>query len=56
MVMDPTLLEALEKAAEQEKGLRQRGKTPKTANPANSATTKNATTNVGGYDGGAVSG
>jgi transposase len=46
MVMDPELLEALEKAAEQEKGLRQRGKTPTTA-------TANAKTNVGGYDGGA---
>nr|WP_051866429.1 IS5 family transposase [Streptosporangium roseum] len=50
MVMAPELLEALEKAAEQEKGLRQRGKTPETANP---ATTGNAKTNAGGYDGGA---
>jgi transposase len=53
MVMDPELLEALEKAAAQEKGLRQRGKTPTTANP---ATTGNATTNVGGYDDSAVFG
>jgi transposase len=50
MVVDPELLEALEKAAEQEKGLRQRGKTPRTANP---ATTGNVKMSAGGYDGGA---
>ncbi|MEV4532083.1 hypothetical protein, partial [Streptosporangium sp. NPDC049304] len=62
MVMDPALLEALEKAAEREKGLRQRGKTPKTATPANPATMRNVKTETndggydGGYDGGAVCG
>jgi transposase len=49
MVLDGELLKALEKAAEQEKGLHQRGKTPRTANPVETGTK----TNAGGYDDGA---
>jgi transposase len=52
MVLDGELLKALEEAAEQEKGLRQRDKTPRTANPAKTG----KTTNAGGYDGVAESG
>lgn len=33
MALDPEHMKALEEAADQEKGLRQRGKTPTTANP-----------------------
>ncbi|SNT55604.1 Transposase [Streptosporangium subroseum] len=46
MVLDGELVKALQEASVQEKGLRQRGKTPRTAK------TETAT-NVGGYDGGA---
>ena len=52
MVLDGELAEALEEAAEQEKGLRQRGKTPTTATPAKTGTG----TDAGGYDAGAGSG
>jgi hypothetical protein len=52
MVLDAELVKALEKAAEQEKGLRQRGKTPTTANPAETKVKANA----GGHDDGAASG
>ncbi|MCP2344520.1 transposase [Nonomuraea roseoviolacea subsp. carminata] len=51
MALDSELVELLEQAAEQEKGLRQRGKTPATATPMKTAETKG-----GGYDGGAGSG
>ncbi|MEV4382975.1 IS5 family transposase [Streptosporangium sp. NPDC049644] len=49
MILDGEVVKALEEAAEQEKGLRQRGKTPRTANPAKTGTG----TNPGGYDCGA---
>ncbi len=52
MALDGELVKALEKAAEQEKGLRRRGKTPTTANPAETKVKANA----GGYDDGAASG
>jgi transposase len=47
MVLDGELVKTLEDACEQEKGLRQRGKTPRTANPAKTGT------NASGYDDGA---
>lgn len=60
MVPDGELAEALDEAAEQEKGLRQRGKTPTTATLAKTETgtgTGTGTgTDAGGYDAGAGSG
>jgi transposase len=57
MVLDGELAEALEEAVEQEKGMRQRGKTPTTATLTTETETETETeTGVGGYDGGAGSG
>ncbi len=54
MICGDELLEALEQACEQEKGLRQRGKTLKTAKTTKTVTA--ARTNAGGYDDGTASG
>ncbi|MDF2710633.1 MAG: hypothetical protein K0R62_6285 [Nonomuraea muscovyensis] len=59
MALDGELLKALEEAAEQERGLRRRGKTLKTADPVAKMAVKAGTrtgTDAGGYDCGAVSG
>ena len=56
MVLDGELAEALEEAAEQEKGLRQRGKTPRTATPAKTRTGTGTKTDDGDYGDGAGSG
>ncbi len=56
MVLDGELVKALEEAWEQEKGLRQRGKTPTTAKAAGTGTETAARTNAGDYDHGAGSG
>ncbi|MGI5292082.1 hypothetical protein ACQEVF_53470 [Nonomuraea polychroma] len=54
MVLDGELVQVLEEAAEQERGLSQRGKTPKTADPAKTGTGMRA--EAGGYGCGAGSG
>lgn len=54
MVLDGALVQALEEAAEQERGLHRRGKTPKSAGPAKTRTGMGA--DAGGYDCGAGSG
>lgn len=59
MVVDGELMKALEEAADQEKGLRQRGKSRKTADPAAGTARTAGTRNVpdaGGCDCGAGSG
>ncbi|GAA5772515.1 hypothetical protein Aros01_09071 [Streptosporangium roseum] len=53
MVVDGAVVKALEEAAEQEKGLRQRGTTPRPANPAKTGTGTGTGMNAGGYNGGA---
>jgi transposase len=66
MALDPELMQALEEAAEQEKGLHQRGKSRRTASPTNLPDPAKTTTgtgtgtggapDAGGYDCGAGSG
>ncbi|MGW7481203.1 IS5 family transposase [Nonomuraea muscovyensis] len=54
MVVDGELMTALEKAADEERGLRLRGKSPKTASPATA--TAGSVPDASGYDCGAGSG
>jgi transposase len=50
MVLDGELAKALEEAAEQEKGLHQRGKSPRTADPAKAGTKTGTRVDAAGYD------